>query len=106
MAAYESRTKGRCGRASQPDRQGKVRPRRARMTMTHQVTAPRIGSSASVAPNAVVCGDVSVGPGCRILFGAQVIAEGGAIVLGAECIVMENAVLRSNARHSLAIGNN
>jgi carbonic anhydrase/acetyltransferase-like protein (isoleucine patch superfamily) len=49
---------------------------------------------------------VTVGPGCRILFGAQVIAEGGAIVIGAECIVMENSVLRSNTRHSLSIGDN
>ncbi len=40
------------------------------------------------------------------MFGAQVIAEGGAISIGRECIVMENAVLRSTARHSLAIGNN
>jgi carbonic anhydrase/acetyltransferase-like protein (isoleucine patch superfamily) len=40
------------------------------------------------------------------LFGAQVIAEGGAIIIGTECIVMENAVLRSNTRHNLSIGNN
>ena len=76
------------------------------MIIKHQGKAPRIDPSAYVAPNAVVCGDVSIGPGCRILFGAQVIAEGGAIAIGADCIVMENAVLRSNARHSLAIGNN
>ena len=59
-----------------------------------------------MAPNAVVCGDVKVGADCRILFGAQVIAEGGSITLGHECIVMENAVLRSTVRHSLRIGNN
>jgi len=76
------------------------------MIVKHQGRTPRIDPSAYVAPNAVVCGDVSIGPGCRILFGAQVIAEGGAIVIGAECIVMENAVLRSNARHSLAVGDN
>jgi len=49
---------------------------------------------------------VSIGPDCRILFGAQIIAEGGSIEIGRECIVMENAVLRAGARHSLAIGNN
>jgi carbonic anhydrase/acetyltransferase-like protein (isoleucine patch superfamily) len=49
---------------------------------------------------------VTVGPGCRILFGAQVIAESGSITIGSECIVMENAVLRSSERHPLSIGKN
>ncbi|QYF92622.1 gamma carbonic anhydrase family protein [Massilia sp. PAMC28688] len=76
------------------------------MLITHLGKTPRIDPSAYIAPNAVICGDVTVGPGCRILFGAQVIAEGGAIFIGAECIVMENAVLRSTARHALSVGNN
>jgi len=76
------------------------------MIVKHQGKAPRIDASAYIAPNAVVCGDVSIGANCRIMFGAQVIAEGGSIAIGAECIVMENAVLRSNARHSLVIVNN
>jgi carbonic anhydrase/acetyltransferase-like protein (isoleucine patch superfamily) len=76
------------------------------MLLKHAGRSPRIDPTAYVAPNAVLCGDVSVGPGCRILFGAQVIAEGGSIQLGNECIVMENAVLRSNDRHSLQVGNN
>lgn len=76
------------------------------MLLKHAGHAPRIDPTAYVAPNAMVCGDVTIGPGCRILFGAQVIAEGGSIRIGSECIVMENAVLRSNARHSLSVGNN
>ena len=76
------------------------------MIVTHLGQSPRIDPNAYVAPNAVVCGDVSIGPDCRILFGAQIIAEGGSIEIGRECIVMENAVLRSGARHSLRIGNN
>jgi carbonic anhydrase/acetyltransferase-like protein (isoleucine patch superfamily) len=76
------------------------------MIITHLGKTPRVAPDAWIAPNAVLCGDVTVGPGCRVLFGAQVIAEGGAITLGAECIVMENAVLRSTALHSLSIGNN
>ncbi|PYN30622.1 MAG: transferase [Candidatus Rokuibacteriota bacterium] len=76
------------------------------MLINHQGKSPRVHPSAYVAPNAAVCGDVLIGPGCRILFGAQLIAEGGSISIGTECIVMENAVLRSNARHSLRIGNN
>jgi carbonic anhydrase/acetyltransferase-like protein (isoleucine patch superfamily) len=76
------------------------------MLLTHSKQSPRIHSKAYVAPNAVVCGNVTVGPGCRILFGAQVIAESGSITIGHECIVMENAVLRSSQRHPLSIGNN
>jgi carbonic anhydrase/acetyltransferase-like protein (isoleucine patch superfamily) len=76
------------------------------MLIKHQGKSPRVHPSAYVAPNAAVCGDVVIGPGCRILFGAQIIAEGGSISIGTECIVMENAVLRSNTRHSLKIGNN
>jgi carbonic anhydrase/acetyltransferase-like protein (isoleucine patch superfamily) len=76
------------------------------MLITHQGRSPTIHPTTYVAPNAVICGDVAIGPRCRILFGAQVIAEGGAIEIGAECMVMENAVLRSNSRHSLKIGNN
>ncbi len=76
------------------------------MLLTHLGKSPRIDSTAYVAPNAVICGDVTIGPGCRILFGAQVIAESGSIQIGSECIVMENAVLRSAERHHLNIGNN
>lgn len=76
------------------------------MLISHKGTSPSVHETAYVAPNALLCGDVTVGPGCRILFGAQVIAEGGSIIIGAECIVMENAVLRSNTRHNLNIGDN
>ena len=76
------------------------------MLITHAGKTPTVDPTAYVAPNAVVCGDVSIGDGCRILFGAQVIAEGGSITIGRECIVLENAVLRSTFRHSLSIGNN
>jgi carbonic anhydrase/acetyltransferase-like protein (isoleucine patch superfamily) len=76
------------------------------MLVKHAGVAPTIDPTAWVAPNAVVCGDVTIGPGCRVMYGAQIIAEGGSIVIGRECIVMENAVLRSSARHSLRMGNN
>ena len=76
------------------------------MLIAHAGKTPTVDPTAYVAPNAVLCGDVSVGAGCRILFGAQVIAEGGSIAIGRECIVLENAVLRSTFRHSLSIGNN
>ena len=76
------------------------------MLVTHSGYAPQIDPTAYVAPNAVVCGNVIVGSGCRIMFGAQVIAESGSIRLGQDCIVLENAVLRSSECHPLTIGNN
>ena len=74
------------------------------MIVTHLNKRPRIHASAYVAPNATVCGDVSVGAGCRVLFGACVVAEGGTVELGENCIVMENAVIRSTDSHPTKIG--
>jgi carbonic anhydrase/acetyltransferase-like protein (isoleucine patch superfamily) len=74
------------------------------MVVTHLDKTPVVHPSAYVAPNAVLCGDVKVGAGCRILFGACVVAEGGRLELGENCIVMENAVVRSTARHSTRVG--
>lgn len=75
------------------------------MLIKHLGKSPVVDSSAYVAPNAMVCGDVTIGPGVRVMFGAQIIAESGHIRIGRDCIVMENAVLRSSAAHPLSIGN-
>jgi len=76
------------------------------MILTHLGKTPRVDPSAYVAPNAMLCGNVAIGPRVRILFGAQIVAEGGAIAIGAESVVMENAVLRATARHDLRLGSN
>ena len=76
------------------------------MIIEHDKILPQIDPTAWVAPNATVCGNVKLGPGCRIMYGAQIIAESGSISIGRECIVMENAVLRSSAQHPLSIGDN
>jgi carbonic anhydrase/acetyltransferase-like protein (isoleucine patch superfamily) len=76
------------------------------MLIEHAGKRPRVDSSAYVAPNAVVSGDVTVGPGARILFGAVVTAEGasGRVVLGRDCIVMENAVVRGRPGRPCKVG--
>jgi carbonic anhydrase/acetyltransferase-like protein (isoleucine patch superfamily) len=74
------------------------------MLIRHASKSPRVDPSAYVAPNAVLCGDVTVGAGCRIMFGAQLIAEGGSITLGQNCVVLENAVLRATVTHDLRLG--
>ena len=76
------------------------------MLVEHAGQTPRIHPSAYVAPNALVCGDVEIGPRCRVMFGAQIVAEGSRIEIGAECIVLENAVLRSTFRHPLSVERN
>lgn len=75
------------------------------MLLEHQGKQPRIHESAYIAPTATICGDVSIGENCRVLFGAVIVAEGGPVDVGAECIVMENAVIRGTARHPVRMGN-
>jgi carbonic anhydrase/acetyltransferase-like protein (isoleucine patch superfamily) len=60
--------------------------------------------TASVAPSAVITGDVTVGPGCRILPGAVLNGDHGRIVLGEHTLVMEHAVLRGRPGHPLDSG--
>jgi len=74
------------------------------MILAHLDKTPQIDPSAYVAPNATICGDVRIGAGCRIMFGAGIVAEGATIELGANCIVMENAVIRSTDTHPTKIG--
>jgi carbonic anhydrase/acetyltransferase-like protein (isoleucine patch superfamily) len=70
----------------------------------HRGKRPSVDSSAYVAPTAVLCGDVRVGADARILFGAVLTAEDGAIEVGERCVVMENALVRGRARHATTIG--
>ena len=70
----------------------------------HRGNTPRVDPSAYVAPTAVLCGAVQVGPEARILFGAVLTAEDGEISVGARCVVMENALLRGRARHPCVLG--
>jgi carbonic anhydrase/acetyltransferase-like protein (isoleucine patch superfamily) len=74
------------------------------MLVEHGGAVPQVHPSAYIAPTAVLCGDVHIGPDCRVLFGAVLSAEGGRVELGEQCIVMENAVLRGTPRDPLRMG--
>ncbi|HKW95266.1 MAG TPA: gamma carbonic anhydrase family protein [Methylomirabilota bacterium] len=74
------------------------------MLLEHLGKRPRIHETAYIAPTATVCGDVTVGPESRVLFGAVLVAEGGPVTIGRHCIVMEQAVVRGTARHPTALG--
>lgn len=64
------------------------------MIIEHNGKRPKIDPSAYIAPNAVISGDVTIGPNSRILYGAVVTAEGAAVKIGSNVVVMENAVVR------------
>jgi carbonic anhydrase/acetyltransferase-like protein (isoleucine patch superfamily) len=70
----------------------------------HLGRAPTVDETAYLAPTAVLCGDVRVGPGCAIGFGAVLAAEDGTIELGPDCVVMENAVIKASRRAPVRIG--
>ena len=75
------------------------------MIIAHAGKTPRIDPDAWVAPDATICGDVEISAGARVLHGARIVGEaGGAIRIGRDVIVMENAVVRAGPRHPCAIG--
>jgi len=51
-----------------------------------------------------VSGDVEIGPDSSILFGAVLTADGGPIRIGANCVIMENAVVRGTPKNPTVIG--
>jgi carbonic anhydrase/acetyltransferase-like protein (isoleucine patch superfamily) len=63
-----------------------------------------IHPSAWVAPTAVVTGDVSLGPGARVLSGAVLDGGRGAIEVGADVVIMEHALVRGRPGHPVSIG--
>ncbi|UHD45777.1 gamma carbonic anhydrase family protein [Aureimonas altamirensis] len=75
------------------------------MNFSYGGHAPSIDPDAWVAPDATVCGNVTIGSGCRVLPGARIVAEaGGAIQMGRYCIVLENAVIRATPSHACVVG--
>lgn len=76
------------------------------MILEHDGKRPSIATSARIAPNAVIAGDVTIGDNCSVGFGAVLTAESGPIRLGTNVIVMDTAVLRGIKSAPLVIGSN
>jgi carbonic anhydrase/acetyltransferase-like protein (isoleucine patch superfamily) len=74
------------------------------MEIRHLESTPSVDPEAYVAPTAVLSGQVRVGPGSCVLHGAVLSADGGPVDIGANCVIMEHAVLRGTPRHRLTIG--
>jgi len=74
------------------------------MEIRHRDAVPSVDPAAYVAPTAVLSGEVRVGPGSCVLHGAVLTADGGPVRVGANCVIMEQAVLRGTPAHPLAVG--
>jgi carbonic anhydrase/acetyltransferase-like protein (isoleucine patch superfamily) len=66
--------------------------------------APKIDPSAWIADNATIVGDVTLGPGVNIWFGAVLRGDNEPIVVGAGCNVQEGAVLHTDPGYPLTLG--
>ncbi len=68
---------------------------------------PKIGKDCFIAPTAVIIGDVTIGDGCSIWFGAVLRGDVAPITLGQNVNVQDNAVIHGTfERHATVVGNN
>jgi carbonic anhydrase/acetyltransferase-like protein (isoleucine patch superfamily) len=78
------------------------------MIIEHRGIEPRIDESVFIAPTAVICGNVNVGPQARVMYGAIINSEASAVKIGAFSIICENAVIRATkiegTNHPVHIG--
>jgi carbonic anhydrase/acetyltransferase-like protein (isoleucine patch superfamily) len=65
---------------------------------------PSVHEDTFIAPNAVLIGDVTVGPRASIWFGAVLRGDFGAIVLGEGSNVQDNVVIHTSERSPTTIG--
>jgi carbonic anhydrase/acetyltransferase-like protein (isoleucine patch superfamily) len=74
------------------------------MLVEHRGAQPHVDPTAYVAPTAVLCGDVRIGPQARVLWNAVLTAEDGSVEIGARTVVMEQALVRGRAGTPARIG--
>ncbi|MCS4490402.1 gamma carbonic anhydrase family protein [Corynebacterium sp. ES2794-CONJ1] len=65
---------------------------------------PRIHSSAYIAPNATIIGDVEIGPDSSIFYGCVLRADSNSIRIGARSNIQDNSVLHVDADAPVVIG--
>jgi carbonic anhydrase/acetyltransferase-like protein (isoleucine patch superfamily) len=76
------------------------------MLLEQNGATPKIDPTARIAPNAVVCGKVTIGASSSIGFGAVLTAESGPITVGSNCVIMDTATIRGLKRNPVRIGDN
>lgn len=75
------------------------------MILEYAGKQPRVHEETYIAPNVILRGDVTIGKGCSILFGAIITAEGGPITIGDNCVIMEQSIIRGTSKNPVIIGN-
>ena len=76
------------------------------LIIEHQGKRPRIAADVFIAPNATILGDVTIGAGASIWFGAVIRGDVGHIDIGPGTNVQDNVVIHVNTRHDTQIGAN
>ena len=74
------------------------------MLIEHRGKRPNIDPPAIVAPTAVICGDVTIGPRTHVSFGAVIVANGAPVRIGTQCVIRENLNIRGTGEHPVEIG--
>lgn len=74
------------------------------MIETRRGHRPVIHPDCYVAASAVVAGDVELGGGSAVLDGAVIVGESAPVRIGAECVIMEHAVIRGAGQHPSTLG--
>ncbi|SFN46915.1 Carbonic anhydrase or acetyltransferase, isoleucine patch superfamily [Cohaesibacter marisflavi] len=76
------------------------------MILKHNGKSPVIDPSCRIAPNATICGDVTLGANCSVGFGAVITAESGAVIIEENTVIMDTAVIRGVRDNPVWIGRN
>jgi carbonic anhydrase/acetyltransferase-like protein (isoleucine patch superfamily) len=74
------------------------------LVLPHAGHTPRIAPSAFVAPTATVVGDVELGPGSGVFYGATVRGDRSPVRLGPGSNLQDNVVVHSDPDHPCTIG--
>jgi carbonic anhydrase/acetyltransferase-like protein (isoleucine patch superfamily) len=69
-------------------------------------TTPRIHPTAFIANDAVIIGDVEIGPYVNMWFGAKIRGDWGKIIVGENTSIQENCVIHSTVKGVVKIGKN
>ena len=67
---------------------------------------PKIHESAYIAPTAVIIGDVTIGEGSNIWFGAVLRGDWGTIIIGKNTSIQENVTIHNEIDSTVEIGDN
>ena len=67
---------------------------------------PHIHESAYIAPTAVIIGDVTIGEGTNIWFGAVLRGDWGTIIIGKNTSIQENVTIHNEVNSVVEIGDN